>query len=61
MEEGRSAFQILTGKPTGNRPLGRLRRRWVNNITMYLKEIGIISRNWIDSAEDSDYWRAPRV
>ena len=32
MEEGRSAFKILTGKPTGDKPLGRSRRRWEDNI-----------------------------
>ena len=42
MEEGRSAFTILTGTPTEKRPLGRPRRRWEDNIKMYLKEIGII-------------------
>ena len=41
MEEGRSAFKIITGKPTGKRPLGRLRRRWEDNIRMDLEEIGI--------------------
>ena len=49
MEEGRSAFKILTGKPTGKRPLGRPRRRWEDNIKMDLKEIGINMRNWVDS------------
>ena len=39
MEEGRSAFKILTGKPTGKRPLGRPRRRWEDNIRMDLEEI----------------------
>ena len=43
--EGRSAFKILTGKPTGKRPLGRPRRRWKDNIRMNLKEIGINTRN----------------
>jgi hypothetical protein len=37
MEEGRSAFKILTGTPAGKRPLGRPRRRWEDNIRMYLK------------------------
>ena len=37
MEEGRSAFKILTDKPTGNRPLGRPRRRWEDNIRMDLE------------------------
>ena len=32
-------------------------RRWVDNIKMYLKEIGVDVRNWIDSAEDRNYWR----
>ena len=36
MEEGRSAFKILTGKPIGKRPLGRPRRRWEDNIRMDL-------------------------
>ena len=41
MEEGRSAFKILTGKPTGKRPLERPRRRWEDNIRMDLEEMGI--------------------
>ena len=41
MEEGRSAFKILTGKPTGKRPLGKPRRRWEDNIRMDLGEISI--------------------
>ena len=49
---------MLTGKPTGNIPLGRPRRRWEDNIRMDLKEIGIKTRNLIDSAQDRDYWRA---
>ena len=58
MEEGRSAFKILTGKPTGKRPLGRPRRRWEDNIRMGLEEKGIDSGNWVDSAQDRNYWRA---
>ena len=49
---------MLTGKPTGKRPLGRARRRWEGNIRMDLKEIGINASNWVDSAQDKDYWRA---
>ena len=58
MEEGRSAFKMLTGKPTGKRPLGRPKRRWEDNIRMDLEEIGINAGNWVDSAQDSNYWRA---
>ena len=58
MKEGRSAYKILAGKPTGNRPLGRPSYRWEDNIRMYLKEIGINTRNWVDLAQDRDYWRA---
>ena len=45
MEEGRSAFKMLTGK----RPLGRLKHRWEDNIRTDLKEIGIHTRNSVDS------------
>ena len=55
MEEGRTALKILTGIPTGKRPLGRPRRRWEDNIRMGPKEIVINSRNWVDSAQDRDY------
>ena len=44
MEEDRSAFKILTGTPTGNRPLGKLRRRREDNIRIDLKEIGITQK-----------------
>jgi hypothetical protein len=40
MEEKRNAYSILVGKPEGKRPLGRPRRRWWDNIKMYLREIG---------------------
>ena len=52
MEEGRSAFKILTGTPAGKRPLGRSRRRWEDNIRMYFKEMGMNTRNWVDSAQE---------
>ena len=58
MEEGTSAFKILTDTPTEKRPLGRPRRRWEDNIRMDLEEIGINAGNWVDSAEDRNYWRA---
>ena len=58
MEKGKSAFKILTGKPTGKRPLGRPRCRWEDNIRMDLEEIGINAGNWVDSAQDRNYWRA---
>ena len=54
MEEGRSAFKILTRKPTKKRPLGRPRRRWEDNIRIDLEEIGIIAGNWVDSAQDRE-------
>ena len=58
MEKGGSAFKILTAKPTGKRPLGRPRRRWQDNIRMDLVEIGINAGNWVDSAQNRNYWRA---
>ena len=53
MEKGRSAFKMLPGKPTGKRPLGRPRHRWED-----LEEIGVNAGNWVDSAQDRDYWKA---
>ena len=45
------------GKSTGDRPLGRSRCRWEDNIIMDLEEIGINAGNWVYSAQDRDYWR----
>jgi hypothetical protein len=56
--ENRNAYRILVGKPEGKRPLGRPRRRWVENIKMHLREIGWDGVNWIDLAQDRDQWRA---
>ena len=58
MEEGKRAFKILTGTPIGKRPLESSRRRWEDNIRMDPKIIGINTRNWVDSAQNRDYWRA---
>ena len=54
VDKGRSAFKISREKPTGKRPLGRPRPRWEDNIRMDLKEIGINTRNWVDSPQDRD-------
>ena len=58
MEEGRSALKIFTGKPTGKISLGRLRRRWEDNIKIDLEEIGMNAGKWVDTAQDRNYWRA---
>jgi hypothetical protein len=56
--ERRNAYRILVGKPEGKRPLGIPRRRWVDNIKMDLIEVGWDGRDWIDLAQDRDWWRA---
>jgi hypothetical protein len=53
-----NAYRILMGKPEGKGPLGRPRRRLVNNINMDLRELGWNTINWIDLAQDRDQWRA---
>ena len=58
MEEGRTAFKIITGKPRGKRPLGRSSSRWENNIRMDLEEMGTNAGNWVGSSQDRNYWRA---
>jgi hypothetical protein len=52
--EKRNAYRILVGKPEGKRPLERLRRRWVDNIKMYLREIGWVGMNWIGLVQHRD-------
>ena len=56
--ELKSSFKMLTGEHTGKRPLWRPRHRWEDNIRMDLKVIGINMRNWVDLAQDTNYWRA---
>jgi hypothetical protein len=58
MGETRNAYRIFVGKPEGKRPLGRRRSRWVDNIQIYLREIGWDGMDWIDLAQDRDQWRA---
>ena len=57
MGEERGAYRILVGKPEGKRPLGRPRRRWVDNIRTYLQEVGCGHVDWIGLAQDRDRWR----
>ena len=55
MEENRGAFKIITRKLTGKRPLERPRRRWEENVRIDLIEIGVNTRNWVDSIQDMVY------
>jgi hypothetical protein len=57
MGETRNAYRILVGKPEGKRPLGRPRRRLVDNIKMDLREMGWHGLDWIDLAQYRDQWR----
>jgi hypothetical protein len=58
MGEGRDVCRVLVGKPEGRRPLGRLRRRWVDNIRIDLREVGCGCVDWMQLAQDRDKWRA---
>jgi hypothetical protein len=58
MGEKRNAYRLLVGKPGGKRPLGRPRRRWVDNIRMDLGEVEWDDVDWIDLAQDRKRWRA---
>ena len=50
-------YRVLVGKPEGKRPLGRPRRRWVDNIMMDLQEVELRYVDWIGLAQDRDRWR----
>jgi hypothetical protein len=58
MGEKRNMYRLLVGRPEGKRPLGRPRRRWIDNIKMDLLEIGFNVVDWIGLAEDSYRRRA---
>jgi hypothetical protein len=51
-------YRLLVGKPEGKRPLGRPRRRPIDNIKMDVLEIGVNVVDWIGLAQDGYRWRA---
>jgi hypothetical protein len=53
-----NAYRLLVGKPEGERPLGRPRLRWEDNIKMDIRDLGWGGMDWIDLAQDRDQWRA---
>jgi hypothetical protein len=55
--EKRNAYRLLVEKPEGRRPLGRPRRRWVDNVRIDLVEMGWGDVDWIGLAQDRDRWR----
>ena len=57
MGEERRVCRVLVGKPEGKRPLGRPRRRWVDNIRIDLQEVGCGYMDWIGLDQDRDRWR----
>jgi len=57
MGEGRGVYRVLVGKPEGQRTLGRPRRRWEDNIKMYLHEVGGACGVWMELAQERDRWR----
>jgi len=57
MGEERGVYRVLLEKPEGRRPLGRPRRRWVDNIRMDLQKVGCGYTDWIGLTQDRDRWR----
>jgi len=57
MGEERVAYRVLVGKPERKRPLGILRRRWMDNIRMDLQEVGCGYVDWTGLAQERDRWR----
>jgi hypothetical protein len=55
--EERGVYRVLVGKPEGKRPMGRPRRRWVDNIRMDLQEVECGCMDWFGLAQDRDRWR----
>jgi hypothetical protein len=57
VREKRNVYRLLVGKPEVKRPLGRPRRRWIDNIKMDILEIGLNVVDWIGLAQDRYSWR----
>jgi hypothetical protein len=57
MGEEKGMYRVLVEKLEGKRPLGRPRRRWVDNIRIDLQEVGCGCMDWIGLAQDRDKWR----
>ena len=57
-EERRGVYRVLVGTAEGQRPLGRPRRRWEDNIKMDIQEVGCRRMDWIDLAQNRERWRA---
>jgi hypothetical protein len=55
-----NAYKILAGKPESNRPLGRHRPKWGDNIKMDLRKMGLEGVDWIHLAQDRDHWWVPK-
>ena len=58
VDAGEGVYRVLVGKPEGRRPLGRPKRRWVDNIRMDFQEVGCGYMDWIGLVQDSDRWRS---
>jgi hypothetical protein len=58
MGEEREVHRVFVGKPEGKRPLGRLSRRWEENIKMDVQEVGGGGGDWMELARDMDRWLA---
>ena len=58
MGKRRGVYRVLVGKSEDQRPLGRPRRRWVDNIKMDLQKVGCGSVEWNDLTQDMDRWQA---
>jgi hypothetical protein len=58
MGQKRNVYRLLVGKPEGKTPLGSPTCRWVDNVDMYLSEVGCGGVDWIGLAQDKNRWKA---
>jgi len=56
--DSKAVYRVVMGRSEGKRPLGRPRRRWVDNIKMNIQEVGWVGVDWLELTQDRYRWRA---
>jgi hypothetical protein len=56
VRDRKGSYRVVVGKPERNRPLGRPRHRWKDNIKLHIQEVGWVGMDWIVLAQNREMW-----